>query len=356
MIHRHLARLLGLTILLLTLACSAVLAQNSDSVIQHNHEQATTSDSASIAGQETTENHQESQAEQQAEPTLGQMLARPKHLTMLALMLVGIVVLFLVKINRWVRLLGILVAFVLFGTDVILPVHPSPMCAVTKLFMFHFTWGEWFVGFLAFVLVIFVPSLIFRKAFCGWVCPLGAFQELVNKIPFKWRIKQFNFTAFNSVRMGLLAMFFLTFFYVKESMDALGNELGHLDLPIWKAYSAYNLYDPVNYFEYLHWSIETQWVIMMGILVAVSLVIYRPFCYLICPIGAISWLFEKIAPGKIRIDRTKCNECGVCVIKAPCPTIKPLIKGDTIGLPDCTSCGECLSTCNREAIKFSFKN
>lgn len=357
MFRGSIARLLGLLLLSLTLTVS-LQAQSGDSAIVHNH-----SDSATVTAADSTssallteENHVADQAETQREPTLWEMLTRTKHLVMLLLMAVGIGVLFFVKVNRWIRLLGVVIIFFLFGSELILPVHPSPMCGVTKLFMFRFTWGQWFVGFLALTLVIFIPSLIYRKAFCGWVCPLGAFQEIVNKIPFKWRVKQFSFTAFNSVRMGLLAMFFITFFYVKESMDALGGELGHLELPIWKAYSAYNIYDPINYFEYLHWGVGTQWIIMMTILVIASLIIYRPFCYLICPIGAVSWLLEKIAPGKIRIDRTKCNECGVCVIKSPCPTIKPLIKADSFGLPDCTSCGECLSTCNRDAIKFSFKN
>lgn len=354
MIHGQLARLLVFVALAFALTISLASAQ--DSGIGHNHPVAAQTDSIGASNQTATENHEAIQAEQQREPTLLEMLSTPKHLTMLSLMLVGIILLLVLKINRWVRLAGLAVIFVLFGTDVILPVHPSPMCAVTKLFMFRFTWGQWFAGFLAFCLVIFIPSLIYRKAFCGWVCPLGAFQELVNKIPFKWRVKQFNFTAFNSVRIGLLAMFFLTFYYVKESMDALGAELGHLDMPIWKAYSAYNIYDPVNYFEYLHWSIETQWLIMMSILVIASLIIYRPFCYLICPIGAITWLLEKVAPGRIRVDHSKCNDCGVCVIKSPCPTIQKLIKRDSIGLPDCTSCGECLDTCNRGAIKFAFKN
>lgn len=184
MFRGSIARLLGLLLLSLALTVS-LQAQSADSAIVHDH-----SDSAAVAAPDSTsssllteENHVSDQAETQREPTLWEMLTRTKHLVMLLLMTVGIGVLFFVKVNRWIRLLGVVIIFFLFGSELVLPVHPSPMCGVTKLFMFRFTWGQWFVGFLALTLVIFIPSLIYRKAFCGWVCPLGAFQELINKIP-----------------------------------------------------------------------------------------------------------------------------------------------------------------------------
>ena len=93
--------------------------------------------------------------------------------------------------------------------------------------------------------------------------------------------------------------------------------------------------------------ISTTFFVMMGLLLAVSLFLYRPFCYSICPIGALTWLLEKIAPGRIRINHAKCNDCGLCVMKSPCPTIKPMLEQSKGALPDCTSCGECINTCRR---------
>ncbi len=324
----------------------------------HSHDSVQVQSVSDSVAQPSTlaEQHQEETTEKSAPLGTLDFLMTSKYLAWFGMMVVGVVLLLLKRINRWVRLGMMLVAFVLFGLDYIFMVHPSPMCGVTKLFTFWFTRGTAVPVFLAIFLAIFVPSLLGRKLFCGWVCPLGAFQELINKIPFKPRWKQFNFGMFNAVRFALLAMFFLTFFDVKSYLSYFAQDVGNVPPDLLTAYSAYSVYDPINYFEQLHWGVsDVRWWIMMIILVVASLALYRPFCYSICPIGAISWLGEKIAPGRVRIDRKLCNDCQVCVIKSPCPTIKPLLEGKNLTLPDCTSCGECIGTCNRKAITFGFR-
>ena len=341
---------LVLLLIFALLICSANLAAQSDqdtqneSAISHQEEEA-------AEAQQTVQ----AEPETQKPPGFLDFLLIPKYGIFLVLMLIGLVLLFIKKINAWVRFGMMAVAFVLYGIDVFIPLHPSPMCAVTKLFMFKFTMGQWFPVFLALFLAIMVPSLIGRKFFCGWVCPLGAFQELINKIPHKFKWKNFNFTAFNSVRMFMFIMFFLTFFLIKDQISYLAERVGGdpAGMP-WVGYLAYSIYEPINFFELLHWDMATNYVIMLILLVGSSLVIYRPFCYLICPIGAITWLLEKIAPGRVRVDLNKCIQCGECEAHSPCPTIKKLLDEKTRVLPDCTSCGECLGYCEEDAIHFGF--
>lgn len=336
---------------------ATVLGQDTDAE-PHPHDTVTQDaphphDSAAIAAQQA---EPPPPPEPQA-PTVWDFLMTGKYIAFLLVAFAGLTLLLGRWINRWVRIGMLLVAFVLFGLDYFYPLHPSPMCGVTKLFMFKFTQGEFYAVFLVIFVAIMVPSLIGRKLFCGWVCPLGALQDLLNKIPHKFKIKQFNFTAFNTLRLGLLLMFFLTFFAVREQILYLGERLdAETAGGLWAAFSAYNVYDPVNFFELLHWAwpMATSAVIMLIVLAPTSLILYRPFCYLICPIGALTWLVEKISFGRITVDQNKCTDCGDCEEASPCPTIKPMHEGSAKALPDCTSCGECIQSCPEDAIKFTF--
>ncbi|UCC79869.1 MAG: 4Fe-4S binding protein [Candidatus Zixiibacteriota bacterium] len=313
------------------------------------------SDTADVTAAESVDEEQ-AEAPEKEPPGLLDFLFTGKFAGFLVLMIAGLVLLFARKVNIWVRVIMMLIAFVLYGLDYIFPLHPSPMCAVTKLFMFKIVFGKFFPVFLAIFLAIFIPSLIGRKLFCGWVCPLGALQELVNKIPHKFHFKNFSFSVFNTVRFALLGLFIFTFFYVKDMMAGLAeNPEAYINPPLLKAYSAYSVYEPINFFELLHWNIDTTFIVMMIILIVISLFLYRPFCYFICPVGALTWLCEKIAPGRVRVDHSKCTDCGDCEEKSPCPTIKKLKDEKAKYIPDCTSCGECVSACQEKAVKFGFK-
>ncbi len=314
------------------------------------------SDTASMAVVDDEHDREEHRNSGPGVPAWLSIWGSGKYIGFWVLMAAGLVLLFWKKTNVWVRAGMMAVAFILYGLELFFPLHPSPMCATTKLFMYKMVWGEFFPMFLALFLAMIIPSLIGRKLYCGWVCPLGAFQDLVNKVPHKFKWKNFNFTAFNSVRFSLLILFFLTFFMVRSHINGLAESVeADPSGSMWEAFSAYNAYEPINMFEILHWHIDVIFVVMMAILVLSSFVIYRPFCYMICPIGALTWLCEKIAPGRVRVDHNKCVQCGTCQEKAPCPTIDKLLDENSRVAPDCTSCGECLGGCEEDAIKFSFK-
>jgi polyferredoxin len=209
--------------------------------------------------------------------------------------------------------------------------HPSPMCAISKGAAFVSARGVYPTPMVALIAVAVVMTLVGGKAFCGWVCPLGAMQELIGRIPGLPR-KRMPFAFSNGVRV-IAAIAFAVGLAVFGTIT----------------------YDWFNPFEALHWTDLTHplvWAPFVAV-VAASLVFYRPFCALLCPMGLLTWALERASLGRIRVT-SECDDCGACVKATDCQAL-PAILDRRSTIPDCHGCGDCLGTCKREFLQFSWK-
>lgn len=251
---------------------------------------------------------------------------------------IGVVLLANRKVTAWVRLAAMALVFFAFSIIAILPwgrfaegmgLHPSPMCTIEKPFMFvqmGRTIPIVFFSILAFVLLL---TILANKLFCGWNCPIGALQELLHRIPLPkgWKGKlPFRFT--NTIRIILFVLFAAFLF-------GLG----------------FSLYGYINPFEFLHWKME--WAVIPAFLITFigALFFYRPFCYLVCPMGLVTWLAEHLSITRVRLDEQACTRCMLCVKKSPCPAVPAILEGAK-SRPDCHACGICMEACPENALKF----
>jgi polyferredoxin len=223
-------------------------------------------------------------------------------------------------------------SFIIFG---VLPlfahylfITPSPVCATTKPFLFGFK-----PQFLATLSAVGVLSLISVKGFCSTACPVGGLQELLYKIPFFKKFKM-PFKISNSVRIVLFMLFIIVAFTLKTS-----------------TYYYYNLFDLI------HWDLNMsvldliEFVVFLALILTASIILFKPFCYLICPMGLFTWILEHFSFLKIRINKEKCNGCGVCEKKAPCSSVSAIVNEKLIK-GDCHLCGVCLNACEFDALYY----
>ena len=96
---------------------------------------------------------------------------------------------------------------------------------------------------------------------------------------------------------------------------------------------------------------ETLVIFVMAVTLIAAIFIFRPFCYLLCPIGLFTWILEHISLAKIRLNEEKCTECNVCIDKSPCPAVPAIMEGKR-SRPDCHACGACQEVCPVDALKF----
>jgi polyferredoxin len=89
-----------------------------------------------------------------------------------------------------------------------------------------------------------------------------------------------------------------------------------------------------------------SWKFSLLVLICVaSVFIFRVFCRFLCPLGAIYGLFSKLAVLGVKLDKTKCTDCGLCI-----SACKMDIK--KVGDHECIQCGECISVCPTKAISW----
>ncbi len=286
---------------------------------------------------------QQGQGKGRAAATFLTVLGRPKYIAMLALGLIALVLLLTRKMRTAVKIPLLLVSTFLFGIAANLPVkafkgfsmHPSPVCAATKSILYGF--GMPLVVTLA---VIVVLTLVGPKLFCGWVCPVGAVQELTAMLADGLKIKRikWNFTFSQIVRTGL----FLAFAFVS------GKGIYHTVVEGQKA--ALSIYDPINAFHGFEFGAQPSfWAGLLHYLpllltVLLALKVYRPFCHLVCPIGLLTHWLEQIALFRVTLKKSDCTDCGVCTAGTPCAAVPEILK-DAKLRPDCFACNACVNAC-----------
>lgn len=195
-------------------------------------------------------------------------------------------------------------------------------------------------------LLIFFGAVLGR-AVCGFLCPFGFLQELVHLIPIpRKKIKTFKGDrALRRLKYVVLALmlvlplcFALTPFFCKylcPSGAAAGSLLALAD---------------ENVRPLLGFLFSWKFFVLMCIIV-LSLLIYRPFCRYLCPLGALYGLFNRVSLYGEKLDTEKCVSCGKCA--AACPmAVDPVKEKDSA---ECIRCGKCAKACPTDALSFGFR-
>ena len=205
-----------------------------------------------------------------------------------------------------------------------------------------FKFSYYVVGFL-----FFVGALIGRGV-CGYLCPFGLVQDLLHKIPFVKKIETFKLDKpLRNVKYLILLIFviLLPLFLV----DIIGQgapyfcklicPVGMLEGGIPLVWMNTSMRGAVGFLY--------AWKgLILLLTILLSIIIYRPFCKYICPLGAIYSLFNSVSFFRYTLDHQKCIHCGRC--KAVCEMqCDPVQNCNDL---ECIRCGKCKNACPVDAI------
>jgi ferredoxin len=76
-------------------------------------------------------------------------------------------------------------------------------------------------------------------------------------------------------------------------------------------------------------------------------------CTTYCPIGGVAVFLGRINPFRLVVDRTTCNNCGLCTFSCRFGALsdRDLYRGKAGW--NCVLCGDCISTCPKNSLRIS---
>lgn len=210
-------------------------------------------------------------------------------------------------------------------------------------------WEAKFPSSLGDVFIYLVPYfltvLILGKAICGWLCPLGGLPEaFTTGRKERWKLRMFT------------------------KQVASGSGSRHAGLKQWVYDSKYGILLALIllfiFFSLPLISIFSLWLWLKNMIVfwliigiIVIFMVFLPFMTkrrwwcLICPVGAVFALFNRISLFRIKIDLGKCTKCMDCVQECRMYAMTPqAVEQGKCTSGDCIRCGRCIEVCPEEAV------
>jgi polyferredoxin len=187
------------------------------------------------------------------------------------------------------------------------------------------------------IIILLLTVLLFGRVFCGFACPLGAIQEIISKINFKSDVKKQKAVKYKiDISLKTATITRWIFFGII------------IVLAIFWSFSVLQIINPFTGFK-IFTNPLAPLVLNPGIslilVIIASFFVYRPWCRLFCPFGALASIVGLFS--RYNYKRTEdCNECGLC--EKICPTHQAERDSKK---EECYYCNRCVDVCPQDAIK-----
>jgi polyferredoxin len=226
-------------------------------------------------------------------------------------------------VDGWLPIAGLMNTRYFLATGRVPAVHPAAM-----------------VLFLIFVAM----SLGMKRAFCGWLCPVGTLSEYLWKAGRRLFGRNLVLPRWLDVSLRSIKYLLLAFFVVIIGGMSAASLEGFMAQP-------YGILADVKMLHFFLRMSTTALVVILGLMM-LSVVVKNFWCRYLCPYGAVMSLASLISPFKIRRDVAHCVDCGKCA-KA-CPYDLPVDRLIQVRSVECSACLECVASCSiQDALQFA---
>jgi polyferredoxin len=185
------------------------------------------------------------------------------------------------------------------------------------------------------LLAIVAVSLVVKKAFCSWLCPIGTLSESLWMLGEKIFGRTLTLPRWLDYPLRSLKYILVAFFL----WSIAGMDTGALANFI---YSPYNRVADIKMYLFFA-RISTFALVTIAVLMALSVVIKNFWCRFLCPYGALLGVAGWLSPLKITRNKERCIDCALCT-KA-CPANISVHTSARVWSDECMSCLACVEAC-----------
>lgn len=211
-----------------------------------------------------------------------------------------------------------------------------------------------------FILVLVLSFLILYvalgRAWCGWACPLGMIQDVMNWVRSKVGVSRIRLSPFQrqALNVGRYSIFFagllLSLFIAIDIVTYYVN-VGDVYRPICQVCPAYPFFTVGQAGLGLTTAVGAQnmpWIAIgaLSLFLFAAVVVRRPFCR-ICPVAVIMMPFNRVSGISLHKDGKKCTRCSMCHRVCPVDVTevwKEMERTD-ITVHNCILCMRCVEVC-----------
>jgi NAD-dependent dihydropyrimidine dehydrogenase PreA subunit len=191
---------------------------------------------------------------------------------------------------------------------------------------------------LVILLATLATALLFRRALCSWLCPIGSLSEFLGALGARWKL---SLAIPRWLDYTLLALKYALFVWIFKLFFLMDGEaaLSFTRLP-------YYAVSDVKMFE-LFSKIGLVGAGVAGSLALVSVFVKSFWCRYLCPYGALQGVLGLISPFTLKKDPALCNSCGLC--SKACPNRVNVAASKSLVIsPECMGCTDCVTACPKK--------
>lgn len=180
--------------------------------------------------------------------------------------------------------------------------------------------------------ILGAAAVLLGRLWCGFICPFGLLQDLLHKIPGR-KLRLPRPLGYTKWVLLLVLVFALPYFWPRLGVS-------------------YCTLCPAGTLESaIPWAItgvsspwRTMFLVRVAVLLAVlvlAVLISRSFCRMLCPLGALLSLGNRLSFLRIRQTNDACNACGQCAQHCPVD-LDPVTEMNS---GECVRCLNCTARC-----------